>query len=83
MAKTNSPFLLNEHGDHRIFFQVIAKNSVIKNIFEEEKGLIVEHYFFSENKSQLGVFWPRRGLQANHKKSEKVQYSCNQAIKTA
>ena len=29
----NSPFLLNEHG----FFQVFAKNSLMKNIFEEEK----------------------------------------------
>ena len=36
-SEINSPFLLNEHGDPRIFFQVFAKNSVIKNIFEEEK----------------------------------------------
>ena len=33
----NSPFLLNEHGDPRFFLQVFAKNSVMKNIFEEEK----------------------------------------------
>ena len=33
----NSPFLLNERGDHRFFFQVFAKNSLMKNIFEEEK----------------------------------------------
>ena len=33
----NSPFLLNEHGDPKIFFQVFAKNSLIKNVFEEEK----------------------------------------------
>ena len=33
----NSPFLLNEHGDPRFFFQVVAKNSLMKNIFEEEK----------------------------------------------
>ena len=33
----NSPFLLNEHGDPRIFFQVFAKNSLLKNIFEEEE----------------------------------------------
>ena len=33
----NSPFLLNEHCDPRIFFQVFAKNSLMKNIFEEEK----------------------------------------------
>ena len=33
----NSSFLLNEHGDPRFFRQVFAKNSVMKNIFEEEK----------------------------------------------
>ena len=32
-----SPFLSNEHGEPRIFFHVFAKNSLIKNIFEEEK----------------------------------------------
>ena len=36
-SEINSPFLLNEHGDPPIFFQVFAKNSVINNIFEEEK----------------------------------------------
>ena len=44
----NSPFLLNEHGDLRFFLQVFAKNSVMKNIFEEEKSLIVEHDFFGK-----------------------------------
>ena len=58
----NSPFLLNEHGNPRIFFQVFVKNSLIKKIFEKEKSLIVEHDFFSENSSKLGVFWPRRRL---------------------
>ena len=33
----NSAFLLNEHGDPRFFFQVFAKNSLMKNISEEEK----------------------------------------------
>ena len=33
----NSPFLLNEHGDHRFFLHVFADNSLMKNIFEEEK----------------------------------------------
>ena len=33
----NSPLLLNEHGDPRFFLQVFVKNSVMKNIFEEEK----------------------------------------------
>ena len=63
-GEINSPFLLNEHADPRIFFQVFAKNSLIKNIFKEKKSVIVEHEFFSENSSQLGVFWPR---QANHR----------------
>ena len=36
-SETNAPFLLNEHGDPRLFFQVSAKNSQIKNIFEREK----------------------------------------------
>jgi len=36
-GELNSPFLLNELGDPRIFFQEFAKNSLIKNIFEEEK----------------------------------------------
>ena len=43
--------------------------------------MIVEHDFFFENGSHLGVFWPRQGLQVNHELSEKVQYSRNQAIK--
>ena len=36
-SKINSPFLLNEHRDPRFFLQVFSKNSLIKNIFEEEK----------------------------------------------
>ena len=36
-SEVNARFLLNEHGDPRIFFRVFAKNSQIKNIFEEEK----------------------------------------------
>ena len=44
----------------------------MKNIFEEKKSFIVEHDFFLENGSQLGVF---------SELFEKVQYSRNQAIK--
>ena len=36
-SEINSPFFLNEHGDHRFFFQVFVKNNLIKTIFEEEK----------------------------------------------
>ena len=65
-SEINAPFLLNEHGDPQIFFQVYTTNSLIKNIFEEEKSLIVEHFFFLENSLLLGAFWSRPGLQANH-----------------
>ena len=47
------------------FFQVFAKNILLKNIFEEEKNFDSRTWFFLENSSVLGVFWPRRGLQAN------------------
>ena len=53
-SEINSPFLLNEHGDPRIFFQAFVKNSLIKNIFEEEKSLIVEHSFFLEKSPLTG-----------------------------
>ena len=63
----NVPFLFNEHSDHRLFFQVYrVKNSLIKNIYEEEEKFDSGTRLFGENSSQLGVFWPRRGLQANH-----------------
>ena len=62
----NSPFLLNKQGDPWFFFQVFAKNSLIKNILKDEKSLIVEHNFLLENSPLLDVFWPRPGLQANH-----------------
>ena len=52
-SEINAPFLSNEYGDPRFFFQVFAKNNLIKNIFEEENSFV------------LGVFWPRRRLQAN------------------
>jgi len=49
------------------FFQVFAKNSLIKNIFEEEKKFDGgTRFFFLENSSQLGAFWLRQGLQADH-----------------
>ena len=54
-----SPFLLNEHGEPRLFFQVFAKNSLKKNIFEKEKKFDSGIRFFGENSSKLGVFWPR------------------------
>ena len=62
----NSPFLLNEHGDPQIFFQVFAKSSLVKNIFEEEKKFDSRRGFFLEKHPLLDVFWPRPGLQGDH-----------------
>ena len=45
-SEINAPFLLNEHGDPQIFFQVFTKNSLIKNIFEEEKKFDSRTLFF-------------------------------------
>ena len=57
---------LNEHGDPQIFFQVLTKNSLIKNIFEEEKKFD-SRTIVLENSPLLGAsFSPRPGLQANH-----------------
>ena len=36
----------NKHGDPRLFSQVFAKNSLIKNIFEEEKKFGSRTLFF-------------------------------------
>ena len=47
------------------FFFVFAKNSLIKNKFEEEKTFDSRTWFFCENSAELGVFW-LRGLKAIH-----------------
>ena len=44
--RTNSPFLLNEHGDPQFFILAFAKNSVMRNIFEEEKKFDSRTWFF-------------------------------------
>ena len=78
----NSPFLLNVNGDPRIFFQVFAKNSLIKNIFEEEKSLIVEHDFL-EKVPYWMYFGQGQDFKLTTELSEKVQYSRNQPIKNS
>ena len=67
-----------------IFFQVFAKNSLIKNKFEEEKkfdngtpffcGKIVSNYVY---------FGQGEDFQLATELSEKGQYSRNQAIKNS
>ena len=37
MSTFQSSLWGNKHGDPRVFSQVFAKNSLIKNMFEEEK----------------------------------------------
>ena len=37
MSTYHSSFWRNKHGDPWFFSQVFAKNSLIKNVFEEEK----------------------------------------------
>ena len=64
-SEINAPFLSNEHGDPQFFLKEFAKNSLIKNIFEEEKFDSRTCFFFGKQ-FLLGVFYPRRGLQTNH-----------------
>ena len=53
-SEINSHFLLNEQGEPRFFFQVFAKNSLIKNIFEEEKKFDGRTYFFG---GKIAPYW--------------------------
>ena len=78
----NSPFLLNELGDPRFFFQVFARNSLMKNIFEEEKKFDSRtQFFFWKMVPNWVYFGQGEDLKLTKKLSEKVQYCRNQAIK--
>ena len=63
------------------FFQVFAKNSLMKNIFKEEKSLIVEHEFFWKMVPNWVYFHQGEDCKLTTELSEIVQYSRNQAIK--
>ena len=76
----NSPFLLNEHGDPPFLFQVFAKKRLKKNVFEEEKGLIVEHDFFWKIVPNWVYFGQCEDFKLTTELSEKVQYPRSQAI---
>ena len=80
-SEINSPFLLNEDGDPRFYFQLFAKNSLINNIFEEEKSLIVEHDVFWKIVPNWVYFGQGEDFKLTKELSEKVQYFCIQAIK--
>ena len=77
----NSPFLLNEHGDPRFFFHVLAKNSLIKNIFKEEKKFDSRTWFFLKMVPSWVYFGQGEDFKLTTELSEKVQYSRNQATK--
>ena len=74
-------FLLNEHGDPRIFFDVFAKNSLIKNLFQEEKKFDSNRIFFWKIVLYRMYFGPGQDFKLTMELSEKVQYCHNQAIK--
>jgi len=63
-------------------FQVFAKNSLIKNLYEEEKSLIVEHdFFFRKIVPNWVYFGQGEDFKLTTELSEKLRYSRNQAIK--
>ena len=77
-GEINSPFLLNEHGDPRFFFQVFAKKSLIKNIFEEEKKSDSGTRFcFRKIVPNWVYFGQGEDSKLTTELSEKVQYSRN------
>ena len=82
-SEINAPFLLNEHGDPPIFFQVFTKNSLIKNIFEEEKKFDSTTFFFLKIVPYWVYFGQGQDLKLTTELSEKVHYSRNQAIKNS
>ena len=57
-SEISALFLLNRLGDPQFFVlvHVFAKNSLIKNIFEEGKKFDSRTRFFLQNSSILGVF---------------------------
>ena len=71
-SEINSPFLLNEHGDPRFFFQVFAKNILIKNIFEEEKKFDSRTWFFWKIVPYWMYFGQGQDFKLTMELSEKV-----------
>ena len=57
-SEINSPFPLNEHGEPR-FFELFTKNSLIKNILEDEKKFDSRTLFFCGKKSPTGCILPK------------------------
>ena len=66
---------------HPIFFQVFAKNSLIKNIFEEEKKFDSRTWLFWKTVPYLVYFDQGEDFTLTTELSEKVQNPHNQAIR--
>jgi len=83
-SEIHSPFLLNEHGDPQFFSQVFAKNSLKKNIFEEEKKFDSGTCFFFWKIVHNWVYFGQgEDFKLTTEMSEKVQYFRNQTVKNS
>ena len=71
-GEINSPFLSNQHGDPRFFYQVFAKNCPKKNIFEEEKKFDSGTRFWGE----IVPNWVYFGQGEEFKLTTKPYYLC-------
>ena len=82
MSTFHSSLWGNKHGDPRFVSQVFAKNSLIKNIFEEENRFDSATWFFwGTVVSYLVYLGQGEDFKITTELSEKVQYLLNQAIK--
>ena len=76
MSTFHSSLWRNKHGDPRFFSQVFAKNSLIKNMSEEEND------FFGKIVSYLVYLGQGEDFKLTTELSEKVQYPHNRQPKT-
>ena len=83
-SEMNSPFLLNEHGDPRFFFQVFAEEQSNKKTYlKKKKSLIVEYNVFWRIVPYWIYFDQGQDFKLTTELSDKVQYCCNQATKNS
>ena len=83
MSTFHSSLWRNKHGDPRFFSQVFAKDSLIKNIFEEEKKFDSRTLFFGGKVvSYLVYLGQSEDFKLTTELSEKVQYPHNRQSKT-
>ena len=82
MSTFHSSLWRNKHGDPRFFCQVFANNSLIKNIFEEEKKFDCRTLlFWGEMVSYLEYLGQSEDFKLTTELSEKVQYPHNRQPK--